>query len=103
MSYVGAERRYSAARAAATASSIPVRSHRATWTASARCAGRCWGLTVTVSVTIANGQATADRLSPRKTAHVLVVELADTTDSKSVARKGVRVRVSPRPLYKQIK
>ncbi len=30
-------------------------------------------------------------------AYGLVVELADTTDSKSVARKGVRVRVSPRP------
>ena len=30
--------------------------------------------------------------------HGLVVELADTADSKSVARKGVGVRVAPRPL-----
>lgn len=31
------------------------------------------------------------------------MELADTTDLKSVARKGLRVRVPPRPPYKEQK
>jgi hypothetical protein len=48
------------------------------------------------SRTIVQG-ARAPVISPVIFKYGLVVELADTADSKSVARKGVGVRLSPRP------